>query len=537
MALILPFIVMKISRLLIVLAGAAVLASCTEEFDFLSREEVAPRGTVFRAHTDSPNETKTQLSENDGLKVWWSAAEAITVFDGEGSNNKFVSDNEAPASSADFVLEDSTTPVVEPDPGDFYYALYPYDSQATLEDGIIHTTYPSAFDVTRYGSFEDGMNLVVARSTSYDLSFKNLLGWIQLGFTGDEDITRIVLKGNNGEKLAGSVSIDVANLTTSVETEGSSEQLVLTGNFVSSTDRDNGCFYYIPLLPLSFSKGFTLTFYKDDGTTYSFSLSSKIDFKRGRRRNLWVDLSALQKQYTYTRVVTPSGASTPSFNDGDEYIVVYPVGDGTYKVFDAQTLLKHIEDFSWSSISLTSFLQTDDFRYGTVGIKLFNNDYITVPGNDEYITVDPGVGVVVSSKSVTLENDTASFPKSHEKTSGIKMSISGISVYQWATSSNSSLLKGTMNSDDVYVLIDQMLSRHSQYYNGTKWNLLIALGGGSLRNLVASQYNNDYSITAGYVSSEYDGTHYEGFAFKDKMLFRPTAALQKVYFYRRTPSN
>lgn len=514
-----------------------VLVSCSEEFDFLSKDEVSPRGTVFRAHTDSPYETKTQLSENDGVKVWWSTSESITVFDGDGANNKFVSSNEEPAPTADFALEDSSTPISEPDPGDYYYALYPYDSQASLENGIIHTTYPASFNVTRCGSFEDNMNLSVSRSSSYDLSFKNLLGWIQLGFTGDEGVTKIVLKGNNGEKLAGKVSIDVAGLTTSVDSEGSSDQLVLTGNFVSSTDRDNGCFYYIPLLPLSFSEGFTLAFYKDDGTTYTFSLSSKIDFKRGKRRQLWVDFSTLQKQYTYTRVETSAKAASPSFNDGDEYIVVYPADDGNYKVFDAQKLLQHIEDFNWSTTGLTDFLQTPEFRYGTVGIKLFNNDYITVSGNGEYITVDPGVGVVVNSKTVTLENNTASFPNSREKTSGIKMTISDISVYQWMTSSNSSLLKGTMDSNDVYVLIDQMLSRHSSYYNGYKWSLLMLAGGGTLKGLVSSQYNNDYSITAGYVSSEYNGTHYEGFAFKDAMLYNPATALQKVYFYRRTPSN
>ena len=528
---------MKVSRLLIVFVGTAVLASCSEEFDFLSRDKVDPRGTVFRATTDSPHETKTQLSDYDAKSVWWSAEEAVTIFDGDRHNNKFISSNQVPTPSADFAMEDIATPIPEPDPGDYYYALYPYDSQATLDGGIIYTTYPAAFDVTRYGSFEDGMNLAVARSTSYSLSFKNLLCWIRLGFTGDDGITKIVFKGNNGEKLAGNVSIDVANLTTTVNEEGSSEQLVLTGNFLSSSDMDNGYYYYIPLLPWSFSSGFTISFYKDDGTTYTYSKTSTVDFTRNMRRRLWVDFSTLQRQYTYTRVETPSGASTPSFNDGDEYIAVYPVGDGTYKVFDAQKLLKHIEDFSWgSSVSLTSFLQTPDYRYGHVGIMLFNNDYITVPGNDEYITVDPGVGVVVNSKTICLENDTASFPNSHEKTSGIKMTISGISVYQWATSSNSSLLRGVLDSDDVYVLIDQILSKHGKYYNGWEWNLLISVGGGSLRSLVSNQYNNNYNITAGYVSSEYDGTHYEGFAFKDKMLYQPSVSLQKVYIYRRTPS-
>ena len=531
---------MKLSRLLIVLVGAAALVSCSEEFDFLSKEDSNPRGTVFRAYTDSPSETKTQLSENDGTDVWWSATESITVFDGDGVNNKFVSSNSGPVQSADFVLEDNTILISEPDPGDYYYALYPYDSQATLDGGIIHTTYPASFEVTRYGSFEDKMNLSVARSSSFNLSFKNLLGWIRLGITGDEGITKIVFRGNSGEKLAGNVAIDVANLTVSVDETGSSDQLVMTGNFATSDEMDNGCYYYIPLATLSFPEGFTLVFYKDDGTTYTYTKTTSVDFNRGKRRRLWVDLSTLQKQYTYTRVEAPSGASLPSFNDGDEYIVAYPVGDGTYKVFSPQKLLNNIENFKSYDLSDFAF-NISNYRYNIVGRDIFNNDFITVTGNDQFITVDPGTGVQVNSGTATLENETASFPKSHAKTTGIEVSINGIYVDQW--NSDCSLATGTLDSEDMYVLCDQILSRHPSYFSTTDWRWSFAIGStdNDLRRLVANQYNNDYSITAGFItgSATINGktTNYEGFAFKDRFLFNPTTALQTVYIYRRTPSN
>ena len=85
-------------------------------------------------------------------------------------------------------------------------------------------------------------------------------------------------------------------------------------------------------------------------------------------------------------------------------------------------------------------------------------------------------------------------------------------------------------------MVDQMLSKHGQYYDGgTNWNLLMLLGGGSLKSLVSNQYNGDYNITAGYVSSTYDGSSYAGFAFKDKLLYKPSVGLQKIYIYRRTP--
>ena len=529
---------MRAIKYLAVVAGIAVLASCSEEFGPLTLEEQAPKGIVFRAYTENDEEqTRTQFAENDGSVVIWSAQEAIGIFDGDADLYKFISSNQEPSGGADFICDDPSATMIEPDQGDYYYALYPYDAQATLENGIIQTTYPSTFEISRYGSFEDNMNLAVAYSTNYSLSFKNILAWVRLGFTGDEGITKIVFKGNNGEKLAGSLSIDPINKTATVLEEGASEELVLTGAFQTSESKENGKYYYIPLLALSFEKGFTITFYKDDGTTYKFVVNSSLSFNRGKRRLLYVNLAALQKQYTYTRVTTPVGASTPTFNDGDEYIVAYPLGDGSYNVFSPDKLLKSIENFK--SYSLTDFALSNDKRYGMVGTRIFNNDFVTVinvSGNDDYITIDPGVGVQVNNKTAILENDTASFPKSHQKQTGIKMTISNISVYQWTASTNSCLAKGELDSEDMYILCDQILSRHSRYFDGSfQWNLAIGSTDAALRNTVANQYGGDYSITAGYINGTYNETDYEGFAFKDKFLFKPSTGLQKVYIYRRTP--
>lgn len=535
---------MKALKSLSIITGIVILASCSEEFDLMKIENPTPSGTVFHAYSDNENETRTELAENDGSQVYWSPEESITVFDAEGDNRKFVSTNCESSPSVDFVLENNVIPISEPNPGEYFYALYPYDSNATLEDGIIHTSFPSTFEVERHGSFGDNMNLTIARSTSYSLSFKNLLAWLRVGFTGDEVVTKIVFKGNNGEKLAGNVSIDVAGLTATVEEEGSGEQLVLTGQFKASESKENGRYYYIPLLSLSFEKGITITFYKDDGTTYTYVNSSSLSFNRGKKRRLWIDLATLTKQYTYTRVVTPSGADKPTFNDGDEYIVVYPTGNGSYNVFAPQKLLKNIEDFRWNVIGLTDFLTDDDKRYGAVGTMIFNNDYITVTGNDELITVDSRIGVQVNSKSATIENNTASFPKSHQRPVGMGMTINDISLFKWNSNSSSSLAKGTLDDNDVYVLCDQMLSRHSEYFNTTgglfgitKWTIAFGSTDESLKNKIAQQYNGDYGITAGYVSSEYNGTHYEGFAFKDNLLFNPAVGLQSVYIYRRTPAS
>lgn len=111
------------------------------------------------------------------------------------------------------------------------------------------------------------------------------------------------------------------------------------------------------------------------------------------------------------------------------------------------------------------------------------------------------------------------------------MTISDISMYQWDAGSDSGLAKGTLNSDDMYVLADQILSRHNSYFSDWKWNLAVGTTDADLKEKVAGQYNGDYGITAGYIES----SSYEGFAFKDKFLFSPSTAFKKVYIYRRTP--
>lgn len=510
------------------IAGLLVTAACTKDLETDDLAGTTAGGPVFHASFDAPSRTRTSLSDNDSKEIYWSQGDEISIFDGDGTNFEFMSSADAPAATTDFSAVDGTASLSEPD--DCYYALYPYDASASISGGTITTTYPSSFQMGRYGSFQDGMNLAVASSSSYILGFKNLLGWIRLGMTGDDGITKIVFKGNNGEKLAGSVRINASDLSLEIDEEDAATELTFTGSFSSSESKDGGCYYYIPVLNLSFENGFTFIFYKDDGTTYTYSVSSPVSFERGIRRRLWVDFGTLTAQYTYTRVT----ASSP-MNDGDEYILVYPNGDGTYKVFSQDIMMDNIEAFK--GYGLQNFATSTDYRYGWVGSKIFNGDYVTVDGTDEGITIDVGYGIVVKDKSATMENTTASFPNSKTKTTGIKMTVTELEINTWTSSTKSAIIGGTLDSDDMYILADQILSRHSSYYSGWKWDLMISMGGGSLESLVANQYDGDYSFLAGYISSTYDSTSYEGFAFKDSFLYNPSTALKKIYLYRRTPSS
>lgn len=519
----------KVRLFFALVAGLLLVYACSKENDwYMPQRSGSFSGPVFHASVVLPEETRTQLGADDAQEIFWTPGDDITVFDGEGTGFQFLADVEVPSAGARFSGADPKASLVDPDP--YFYALYPFDASASIEGPSIRTTYPSAFQISRYGSFMDKMNLAVAFSDDYSLQFRSVAGWIRVGFTGDEGINRIVFYGNNGERLAGTVLVNPETLETSVAEEGSSTKLTFRGNFFSSATKEEGYYYYIPVLALSFEKGFTLRFYKADGTTYTYTYGNAVTFNQGRRRRLWVDLSQLPIQYTYARVT----ASSP-LNDGDEYVLAYPDAEGSYKVFDQDKLMANIEGFK--NYSLTDFAMDPDKRYGMVGTRIFNGDYRVVPGDEEEITLDPGIGIVSSNKTAVMQNETASFPKSKEKPTGIKMTVSELGLKNWDSATKTTLGKGALDSEDMYILCDQILSRHSSYYNGNKWSLMIAFGGGSLRNLVANQYNGDYGITAGYVVGSYGDASYEGFAFKDTFLYNPSSySLKKVLVYRRTPS-
>ncbi|MBR5206309.1 MAG: leucine-rich repeat protein, partial [Alistipes sp.] len=75
---------------------------------------------------------------------------------------------------------------------------------------------------------------MVAQSEFTQFSLKNVCGWLKVQLTGNgEKVTRLTLKGNNGEQLAGLVYVDTATAEATLATEmGSSDDNNAGGNLV-----------------------------------------------------------------------------------------------------------------------------------------------------------------------------------------------------------------------------------------------------------------------------------------------------------------
>lgn len=239
----------------VIMAAAAALA-CTKEqpANTDGNHKTEQSGDVVFTASCESTKTVVAIDGSEG-KVSWEKSDEISVFDGSG-NTKFVIDGEAGATASFKAAEGQRVNVA----GE-YYALYPYNASASLADGVITTSVPSA----QNGLFSQ--NVTAAYTTGSNLKFMNVLSVIK--FTLDEQyVTKVTLKGNNGEILSGDIAItglSDGKPSASVTSGGSEEVSVGDGTTVLETGRD----YSLVIIPQKFEKGFTLTLqYQEDKSKY-----------------------------------------------------------------------------------------------------------------------------------------------------------------------------------------------------------------------------------------------------------------------------
>lgn len=232
-----------------VLSLAIATISCQKE---ASQPEIPlPEKTPRLLKAVFSPETRAAISDNFG-SVSWNPSDSISVFDSDSGSggNKFVTQDGG--ATAVFAGQAS-----DPD-GGYYYGVYPYSNSTSLASTVISASLPAVQNAVS-GSFDPAAFLMVGRSASTDkMGFYDALGGIR--FTVSESgYDKVIFSGNGNEPVAGAVVIsfgeDGIPLCRAASSE-TSTQISLEGDF------NAGDFYYISMVPQSFKKGFTLTFYK-----------------------------------------------------------------------------------------------------------------------------------------------------------------------------------------------------------------------------------------------------------------------------------
>ena len=261
----------QIKAILYLAVLTAMVSACSE--DELA-DNTQPSGKVpmeFYANTDAS--TRTELTTENA--VHWEANDAISLFDLKGDNNRFYTTESGPR----------VTFTGEATPADgTYYALYPYNTNAQIEGTTITTTLPAEQDA-REGSFAQGLNPSVATAdATNNLCFKNVCALVKFTLDGSitTTITKATLCGNNGEALAGTLTIDASqeNPIANVDPEWAGIEIALKGNLIA------GKTYYFVTAPATLNKGLTLSLYDDKGNVWKKQSTTNATLKASHILNL-----------------------------------------------------------------------------------------------------------------------------------------------------------------------------------------------------------------------------------------------------------
>lgn len=336
-----------------------VTVACSED-DQMSMPQSEKVWMEFSAGTEAT--TRTILTE--GNKVNWETNDAISLFDPQSNNNRFTTSESG--SSVTF------TGTAISDEGN-YYALYPYDESATISGSIITTTLP-AQQTAHAGSFASMLNPSVAvADENKNLHFKNTCALIKFTLdSGNNSISRITFRGNNGEPLAGTVSIDATQSAPSanIQTEGSITTLEMTGTF------ESGKTYYFVTAPGTLSNGITIRIYNKDGNVWTRSGSTSMTLTAGHIMDLG--------HITPDNFLPESG---------------YEVINGIYHIYNAKGLINWAQqtDKLTSKVILEADIDMTDQSWTPVGTDIntgtgFSGEF---NGNGKYIN------------NLTIENENS----------------------------------------------------------------------------------------------------------------------------------
>lgn len=262
-----------IKNISMIMGAALMLASCES-----IKEEVIPsEKTVEITAFIADGQTKTAVQDG-GNAVYWQPGDEVKVFyDGTGS--KFTAMCTSLSRTSKFT---GSSNVIfgfdEGFAGDApLWGLYPYRDDAIADNVSITTTLPSE-QTACAGTFAQGMNISVARSTSLSMAFYNVCGGLRFTLS-QEGIKSVTFQGLNDENIAGTMKISFSEGVPVIQ-EVTNGKRSITLTLPDDGVFETGKWYYISVIPGSLSKGYKMTF-TTDRRSASIDNNKVVVVKRG----------------------------------------------------------------------------------------------------------------------------------------------------------------------------------------------------------------------------------------------------------------
>ena len=272
----------------ILVLATIMLAACTTDETQDLAVEIPGRITVVF-------EEDSRIQLNEELKTVWTKGDAVSVFYKSDSNDRYDYQGETGERLGVLLRTAQGTSTVN---NDKVVVVYPYNENYAISHATssIDVTIPAVQHYTS-GSYGVGANLMIASGDDSNFTLKNICGWIQLQFTGSEKLTKITLRGNNNEQIAGRATANYEEYSLALITanEGSDTDdevggtLVTEEEYVREITLDLGegvqltetpTDFYIVLAPQTFTKGITVTATADSGTCMTQTTDKEITISR-----------------------------------------------------------------------------------------------------------------------------------------------------------------------------------------------------------------------------------------------------------------
>ena len=232
--------------------------------------------TTFTCTQENDGTTTKAAMGPEGKTILWESGDAISIFDGDG-NKQFTlnagSDGQKSGSFTGKCYESES-----------YVAVYPYTEGATLSDdrkSVSNIVLPDEQEAVA-GGFDPKAALMIAKSETTTLQFKNAVGFIKV--TPQFNCKKIILRAaDKTQPLAGKGTIKFDSSDNPyIDFTGYKElsySITLSGTITS------GNAYYIAVPAVTLSAYWTLTFVTDE-KNYMRQVKKAITFVRSKAWNL-----------------------------------------------------------------------------------------------------------------------------------------------------------------------------------------------------------------------------------------------------------
>lgn len=295
---------------------------------------------IITAYAGDQN-TRTERTQYG--TVIWNPGDEISVFCGVGANggSRFTSQNTEKARVANFtgsmnVVTGGNNVSVE---DTFFWAVYPYNSAASCDGYSITTVLPSE-QLAVAGTFADDLFPALGHSKGLNMPFYNICGGIKFTLS-EEGVNSVTLKGNNGEILAGTITVGLDENGLPMVNSIADGSETITVSAPSGQILETGKAYYVVFAPTVFEKGFTLTFSKgyEEGV-YVRNMQTNI------RRSVFGSLSCPDSGLEWKEVLTLQ--TVPPDNE-----IWYTTKDNTIINLDASSSTYNPQPFDVNVVSHT----------------------------------------------------------------------------------------------------------------------------------------------------------------------------------------